>query len=561
MSITYYIVSLVVVSIHSFLNFTLCSRFSDSARFHKFSIYLACAVNGVIAPFIITTNYINPMTPYLVCTVILSLELLFLYKGKLNAIFGVVIGSLLHLFVLRHIFVAITSIVNGISMTEVIFSSEFISMVNLSAFAAQLVTLSLFIKLIPLKTLSRVMADKSFYNGLLSLALFLAAYIIYSSYIFLVDYFSVNLAVQVIVISLLVLAFLYIMMLFLIKIFNLGIYKDLAKELEDQIDKDKTLTSAVFNFAEIIIEANCSKDKITRIVVNSVERPIEHIPPLAEFFKKQTSSFTHPEDITTIRSINIVSLISDFESGVSEKMFEFRSKSIMATDEDTGVEVSSDDYLWYRLRVSISRDKETSDIIALFTVDEIDEEKRAELLLLKQAQTDPLTGAYNKNTFITEVEEHLNDGSHGTLYMLDLDNFKGINDNMGHSAGDAVLCEVFAKISTFFRPHDIIARAGGDEFVIFLLGTTKTSTIERKARQICEGINKTYYAENGISIEISASVGISTAPNDGNDFKSLFNAADVAMYHSKNLGKNTFTIYNSSLESGYKPREKDDFAR
>ncbi len=560
-SITYYIVTFIVVAIHSFLNFRLCGYLSDKMRFHKVSIYVVCALNGAVCPFIMSAQFDDIATIYAVCIAALVLELFVLFKSRMTAIIGVAAGSLLHLFVLRAIIISVVSIVNEIPMNSVVSDPQLVAWVNFGMFAAQVITLVVFIKFIPLDILSKVMADKGFYTGLLGLAIFLNAYVIYNAYIFRVDYYSLNLSVQEIVMATMSLMFLYIMMLLLIKIFNLGTYKTKTKELEEIIDKDKILTSAALSFAEIIIELNCTKDVVRRMYVNSTEYSIENEFTLTNFFAQNASAFVHPEDIHIIDDITSPYLIKCFEDGSTEINIEYRARK-MGISEDTGkIECSNDEYLWHKMQINLKRDEDSEDVIAILTVDEIEDEKQNEISLRQKAETDPLTGAYNKSALAKKMQTHIENDGQGVLYMFDLDNFKGINDNMGHSAGDRVLCDVYEKVSEIFRAQDIVGRVGGDEFVIFMIGETRKITIEKKAAQILEQLNKVYRAQNGVNVEISSSVGIALAPKDGVDFETLFNAADMAMYHSKNTGKNTYTIYNSSLFDEMKPQEKDAYTR
>ncbi len=518
-------------------------------------------MNGAIGSFFLNTFYESPMVHYLICTVFLLSEIFILFKGPPSSTLGVGLGSLIHLFVLRAIIFASSSLALNISMYEIFTDKSLYPLVNLASFLAQLITLTLFIKLMPLKVVKRIMDDKDFYTGLLSLAIIISFFLVFNSHMFLVDYFSVILAVQEISIAIFALAFLYIMLFLLIQIFNLGIYKEKTKELETKIDQDQSFASAVFSFAEVIIEVNCTQDKIVRLLINSNDREISHLPGLADFLTIQTQAFTHPDDVHIIQKINSQSLMADLQNGYSEKLLEFRSKKIQSDDVHSAVVSASDDYLWYRMRINTRLQPNSQEVFSLFTIDEIDEEKQAELSLKKQAETDPLTGSYNRAAFATKVQEYLDNGGCGTLYMFDLDNFKGINDNMGHSAGDKVLKEIYAKTTAIFRTHDIVSRVGGDEFLVFLSGTTKESLIKKKAYQICSDLNKTYHAENGVDIEISCSVGISVAPKDGTHFEALYDAADISMYHSKSIGKNTFTIYDSNDNVGFKPQEKEAYMR
>ncbi len=502
----------------------------------------------------------GPMTPYFACAFILLAESFLLFKSKFSLIVGVVTGSLLHLFVLRAVTISTASIIRQVSFYEIITDESIFPIVNFSSFALQVITLSLFIKLMPLETVKKIMNNKSFYTGLLLLALLLNMYLIYNSNIFYIDFYSLNLAAQEIVIAVFALLFLYIMLLLLIRIFNLGIYKTKTEELQVQIDKEKTLSSAVLNFAQILIELNCTTNTVSRFVVNSVDLTDKGDENLTNIIDAQSLNLTHPDDMHIFLNIAPENLITDFHKGITEKSLEYRSKPILKHVGHDNGDADLNAYYWYRMRISTRQNPTTDDIIALFTIDEIHDEKEAELALVKKAETDPLTGAYNRSAFSAKVEEHLRDGGAGTLYMFDLDNFKGINDNMGHSTGDNVLCEVHSKICAIFRPKDYIGRLGGDEFVAFLSDCTMDNIIKEKAQKICSDINKVYHAENGVDVEISCSVGICMYPKDGGDIETLLDHADRAMYHSKSIGKNTFTIYDSK-STEYKPQEKEAYMR
>ncbi len=556
----FYVVSVLIIFTHSTLAFKLCSLLSDGTRFGKISIPIACLMNALISPVTIAGHFESPTTFYFISTFSLILELFLLYKGKLTKLIGVALGTLLHLFVLRGMVVSITALIFDVSMYEVAFGQDFMRFVNLGAFASQVIALSLFIYFIPMDIMRKMMDDKYFYNMILFLTTLLDIYLIYNSLMFLETVVSTNLVVQELVIVVAVLLFFYIMLVLLLRIFSLGVYKERTRELEVQIDKDNALTSAVFSFAEMIIEVNCATDRVTRMLIGQTELPTEHLSSFSELFVGEGRKFLHPDDVEVFSTINSQSLISDFDSGIKEKQLEYRSFKLAIPQGETRISAVTEEYLWYRMRITISQSKVDSDIKALIAIDEIDAEKQEELQLRKKAETDPLTGGYNRAALSDKADEYLKTDGFGTLFMFDLDNFKGINDNMGHSAGDAVLCEVYTKVLSVFRGEDVIGRIGGDEFVVFMRGNIKPTTAAKKASQICDAVNKTYRAANGIDIEISASIGIAVSPKDGTSFETLFKAADMAMYHSKSIGKNTYTFYDSSSE-GFKPQDKEAYMR
>lgn len=126
--------------------------------------------------------------------------------------------------------------------------------------------------------------------------------------------------------------------------------------------------------------------------------------------------------------------------------------------------------------------------------------------------------------------------------MLDLDNFKTVNDEMGHPEGDKLLQETGEILKNEFRTNDIVARLGGDEFLIFAPELENISLIEEKAKSICKKLNRTLTAPDGSKIETSTSVGIAIFPKDGEDDDTLYENADKALYEAKKSGKNKYKI-------------------
>ncbi len=120
---------------------------------------------------------------------------------------------------------------------------------------------------------------------------------------------------------------------------------------------------------------------------------------------------------------------------------------------------------------------------------------------------------------------------------------------------------MYDVLNRVFRTHDVIGRVGGDEFVVFLQGNTSKGTIVNKAEHLLKELNTVYHAQNGGDIHITTSIGMALTPRDATNFENLFNAADLSMYHSKSIGKNTYTIYDISLSKGYSPTSEFTYKR
>lgn len=179
--------------------------------------------------------------------------------------------------------------------------------------------------------------------------------------------------------------------------------------------------------------------------------------------------------------------------------------------------------------------------------------KESEEAAMMMARYDALTGILNRRAFENELEAAMEEvrraGKKFVLLFLDLDGFKDVNDTYGHLVGDVLLQQVAGRLRSNTRhdgrrPTDIVARIGGDEFVVALMGMRRDTDAIIVANKIVNLIRKTFFIDNR-RINISASVGIAVYPDDADSAKALINAADQAMYRIKQSGKNNICFYNS----------------
>ena len=159
----------------------------------------------------------------------------------------------------------------------------------------------------------------------------------------------------------------------------------------------------------------------------------------------------------------------------------------------------------------------------------------------KLAQTDDLTKLLNKSAVKIRISKTIKTCTNGAFIIIDLDNFKKINDTFGHDFGDEVLTKSAKAISANFRDSDLIARIGGDEFLVFMKNYNEIANVEMRMKTLMKGISKTY-TFNDASINVSASIGVSIFPEHGRTFDDLFKVADVEMYSVKHKTKNQYSI-------------------
>lgn len=222
-------------------------------------------------------------------------------------------------------------------------------------------------------------------------------------------------------------------------------------------------------------------------------------------------------------------------------------------EEELRLMNSDHQYRWWRLRVSIQFDKNEQPIRAIGIIIDIDQEKQHSQFLLSRSQEDALTGIYNKMTVQRQIKSALTSIDKKRLHALmiiDIDNFKEINDRLGHLFGDAVLSDIARRIKNVFRHHDIMGRIGGDEFIVFVKDMQDIETIKIKAKQMIYEMHE-LQLNHDKQVPISCSIGIALIPKDGDNFKSLFQKADQALYHAKKAGKNQYALYDETIIKEY----------
>jgi diguanylate cyclase (GGDEF)-like protein len=178
---------------------------------------------------------------------------------------------------------------------------------------------------------------------------------------------------------------------------------------------------------------------------------------------------------------------------------------------------------------------------------DITSDRQATESLRRQAETDPLTGLANRFVFQASYREvvgdSLNHGFASALVLIDLDRFKDLNDTLGHSAGDACLCEVAQRLGRAFHKAGLVARLGGDEFAIILHTPTDAARIAHVLQQTVAMLSRPFFW-NGLRLEVGASIGVALIGRPHRRrITELFAEADIALYDAKAAGRNKVHLF------------------
>lgn len=194
---------------------------------------------------------------------------------------------------------------------------------------------------------------------------------------------------------------------------------------------------------------------------------------------------------------------------------------------------------WACGEIQLIADPFADTIKAFVMIQDIDKDKKKELQLRKELESDPLTGLLNRRSVELKADQimSMNRNRKHALIMLDMDYFKLLNDELGHLTGDETLCMIADTLCKQLREQDLCARMGGDEFILFLQDIKDAASLRKKL----EKLNQVLHMKVK-DIHLSASFGVSVYPEDGMNFRTLYEKADHAMYEAKRKGKSTYHI-------------------
>ncbi|MCI9274406.1 MAG: diguanylate cyclase [Clostridiales bacterium] len=224
------------------------------------------------------------------------------------------------------------------------------------------------------------------------------------------------------------------------------------------------------------------------------------------------------------------------------------------TQQELRIRQADGSALWCRVRITTQFDQGNQPIKAVGVIVDIDQEKKQSQKLLAKAERDALTKLYNKGATQNLIKGYLsacNTEEISALMIIDVDNFKQVNDSQGHLFGDTVLTQIATRIQKLFRTIDVIGRVGGDEFMVFLKEISGEQVAEQKAEQVIKAFQEIPDEQDQRHNPLSCSIGIALYPHHGRSFQELYHKADHALYQAKKQGKNQFVRYHNDMEETF----------
>lgn len=199
-------------------------------------------------------------------------------------------------------------------------------------------------------------------------------------------------------------------------------------------------------------------------------------------------------------------------------------------------------YIWCNVIYFPVLDDENNMASIVGKIVDVDSSVKEKLKLELQSRTDGLTGLLNKQTFEDETTKYIQDNTavSSAFIFVDMDFFKTINDQLGHSMGDQVIKDTAIKLQVIFANCDLVSRFGGDEFCIFVKDIPAETLVDKLNFAIDKLAD--VYSNNGIRIQLTGSIGATYCSNPNVDYEQLFACADKALYEAKKNGRNQFVL-------------------
>lgn len=202
------------------------------------------------------------------------------------------------------------------------------------------------------------------------------------------------------------------------------------------------------------------------------------------------------------------------------------------------------EWIWLESKNTFVVDPVTGDLIVYVDLINVNDEIEKQQSLIELASIDGLTGLYNKITAEKTIKNYLEKENHdGSLFIIDMDNFKSVNDNLGHPIGDVLLKDVAQLIKSVFRHHDLVSRMGGDEFCVFAFDLISEDLMKKKAEELVQKGQFHFKSPTGNPIHVTFSVGGACTTETGRSYKDVYAMADKALYEAKRAGKNCSRIF------------------
>lgn len=529
---------------YNFLVFDLVDAFLKAPRLKKAYRVPVALLNTLIVTVFVLISGSTALGAYLVIGAILLIEFVLFYRDRHLCSLFCSLACLVHIMSMRSLCASAFALIMHSTLYEIVAYPLWLMLSTAVTFLLLNVVIFIVTRLVPAKGVRIINEHGEQLRFMVSWLSVFCVYLLINSKVYNTPNGHPTLLANQIFAPIAILIGTYIVLFYSIKTGELLGYKEKNEELQHTMEKERQYRTTINKDIFRIVEANFNRNEIICGFEEYAEELGDVIHDYGKMLIYMVQAVVHPEDRNEfLKYLSPITVVELFEMGTTEVSFDYRRM------------MPGGHYVWMRVLMALMQDTQTGDLKGFVQIKNIDGEKKQQLELQYKAERDSLTGLYNKGTTELLISKKLasrkSDAGFGALYIIDIDNFKTINDRLGHLYGDAVLSELSESLRKVFRDRDIVGRIGGDEFLVFAEGLQSESIMIKKANSICNTFLRTYANEKNEGYTVSGSIGIAVFPKDGVTFEDLFKRADAALYTTKAQGKNNYSFYNERLEMPY----------
>lgn len=485
---------------------------------------------GIInAGLMVTMATVIPINiAYIVTATILYAELWLLFRRSPKDTLFVTVAVMMNIMCLRGMVMSVLALITNKTLYQVYTNPELYLGTLFVSNTLEWLSLYIIMHYISMEDLRFTMHNKTQSRFIIIWTSLCVLFMFRSSHIYVSNVNLPNMFIDHFSYSAMLLLSFYYFLTYTFRLNRAAKLRETNKCLSIALNNKIQLQSALTRDAIFTVQANLTQNKVIsglEIYKESSEnRPTEYDAWLDYLIPK-----IRPNDSQIFqKSLNRQNLLASHKQGIEPNPFEYQGLS------------PDNKYHWVRLVLRTFDDVATGDVHLFGYAFDVEKEICEKQALLRSAQTDLLTGVYNKITTEKSIGEAIRKGT-GILLLLDIDGFKEINDRYGHAAGDCVLKGISELLNNTFRKCDIVGRVGGDEFMVFIRDTTDSSIAEEKASEILNKL-KTAIDCGESRLNVTASIGIAIVDESSDSFSAAYNEADRALYKAKYNGKNCYAL-------------------
>jgi len=498
----------------------------------KYSLLFRLFIGIINASILVLAATSIPINiAYLFTLLLLYAELLLLFRKSLKDTLFVTVAVMMNIMCLRGMVISLFALAIDGTLYSVCSDPILYLFVLLVSNLLEWLAIYVILYFMRMKNLRFAMQNRTQSRYIIVWATLCVLFMFRSSGVYVRDYSIPNMFIDQLSLCFMLLLSFYYLLIYTFKLNKAANIRETNRNLSRELRNQIELQSALTHDAIFTTQANLTQNKVLH-GLDYYDEFLERIHYDYDAWFEFAQSNVQQEyfDIYS-KSLERKNLIDNFNKGIEPKPFEYRR-------------IGSDS--WIRLVLRVFKDVESDDVYVFGYGFDIDNEVRDRHALMLGAQTDLFTGLYNKSTTEKLVGEEIGKGA-GILLILDIDDFKSVNDTFGHETGDCVIKYFSDLLLSVFRKDDIVGRVGGDEFMIYIKDTTDILTAEGKASEILTRLKTGVDYEN-IRIIVSTSIGITVIDEENYSFSEAYNRADVALYEAKFNGKNSYVIYGKNDE-------------